>query len=249
MRFASHRDFQRALERALRRAGIPVAFSAGFTPHPRISYAGAAPTGTASEAEYLEVALTRRVAPQDFQRAVGAALPTGLDLLEVVEVPVGSPRGGLGEVLEASVWQIMLPGVDPTAAHEAAARFLAASEVSVERVTREGRRRIDTRESVIRLDVLDQAPARSKPPDTPVPAGGPAADDTCAILQVVVRHATPVVRPDDVLVGLRQLTGLTPTAPALVTRLAQGPLDVESGTVSDPLHPGRTVRTSDVTGA
>lgn len=42
LRFASTRDFQRALERALRRAGIPMAFSAGFHPHPRISYANAA---------------------------------------------------------------------------------------------------------------------------------------------------------------------------------------------------------------
>ena len=55
LRFISHRDFARALERALRRADAPVAFSAGFSPHPKISYVGAAPTGAASEAEYLEV--------------------------------------------------------------------------------------------------------------------------------------------------------------------------------------------------
>jgi len=58
MRFASHRDIARAVERGVRRAGLPVAYSAGFTPHPKISYAGAAPTGTASEAEYLEISLT-----------------------------------------------------------------------------------------------------------------------------------------------------------------------------------------------
>jgi radical SAM-linked protein len=51
LRFTSHRDFQRAFERALRRARVPVAFSHGFTPHPKVSYAGAAPTGAASEAE------------------------------------------------------------------------------------------------------------------------------------------------------------------------------------------------------
>jgi len=57
LRFSSHRDFQRALERALRRSAVPMAYSAGFTPHPKVSYMGAAPTGTASEAEYLEIAL------------------------------------------------------------------------------------------------------------------------------------------------------------------------------------------------
>ncbi|MBX5448366.1 MAG: DUF2344 domain-containing protein, partial [Acidothermus cellulolyticus] len=63
LRFTSHRDFQRALERAVRRAGLPIAYSAGFTPHPRISYVGAAPTGAASEAEYVELALTAAVDP------------------------------------------------------------------------------------------------------------------------------------------------------------------------------------------
>src|SRR6201999_2278308 len=63
LRFTSHRDFQRAFERALRRAGVPMAYSAGFTPHPKVSYAGAAPTGVASEAEYLEIALAERREP------------------------------------------------------------------------------------------------------------------------------------------------------------------------------------------
>src|SRR5436305_1819116 len=57
LRFTSHRDFARAFERALRRADVPMAYSAGFSPHPKISYAGAAPTGVASEAEYLEIGL------------------------------------------------------------------------------------------------------------------------------------------------------------------------------------------------
>src|SRR5580704_4396591 len=63
MRFASHRDVARAMERGVRKAGIPVAYSAGFSPHPRISYSGGAPTGAASEAEYLEIALTARLDP------------------------------------------------------------------------------------------------------------------------------------------------------------------------------------------
>ena len=60
LRFTSHRDIPRAFERALRRAEVPMAYSAGFTPHPKMSYANAAPTGMGSEAEYLEIALTER---------------------------------------------------------------------------------------------------------------------------------------------------------------------------------------------
>ncbi|MDA2986834.1 MAG: TIGR03936 family radical SAM-associated protein, partial [Actinomycetota bacterium] len=47
LRFSSHRDFQRALERALRRSRIPMAYSAGFSPHPKVSYANSAATGVA----------------------------------------------------------------------------------------------------------------------------------------------------------------------------------------------------------
>src|SRR5437764_13524249 len=75
LRFTSHRDFARAFERALRRAGIPMAYSAGFSPHPKVSYAGAASTGVASEAEYLEIGLAQRCDPDQVRRDLDAALP------------------------------------------------------------------------------------------------------------------------------------------------------------------------------
>src|SRR6202044_2511464 len=85
MRFASHRDIARAVERGVRRARLPIAYSAGFTPHPKISYAGAAPTGTASEAEYLEIALTSACPEPDVRDRLDAALPDGIDVIEVLE--------------------------------------------------------------------------------------------------------------------------------------------------------------------
>jgi len=85
LRFSSARDFQRALARALRRAEIPMAYSAGFHPHPKISYANAAPTGVASEAEYVELAVTDRCDPEAVRRALDEALPPGLDVVAVVE--------------------------------------------------------------------------------------------------------------------------------------------------------------------
>ena len=91
LRFTSHRDFSRAFERALVRARIPMAYSSGFNPHPRISYAGASPTGAASEAEYLEVGLARTVDPADLARDLDEALPDGLDVVEVVGGRAGQP--------------------------------------------------------------------------------------------------------------------------------------------------------------
>ena len=66
---------------------------------------------------------------------------------------------------------------------------------------------------------------------------GRRASRPCAILDVVVRHVTPSVRPDDVLSALRLVADFAPPVPPLVTRLAQGPLDVAAGTVGDPLAP------------
>jgi radical SAM-linked protein len=98
LRFLSHRDVARSFERAVRRAGVPVAHSHGYSPHPRLSWVGAAPTGTASEAEYLEIGLTRTVDPAELVAALDAALPDGIDVLEAA-VADGS---ALAERIDAS---------------------------------------------------------------------------------------------------------------------------------------------------
>ena len=225
LRFTSHRDFQRAFERALRRAEVPMAYSAGFSPHPKISYAGAAPTGAASEAEYLEIAVTSRCDPVALARALDSALPAGLDVLEVVEAATADLAGRL----HASVWEIRLPGVSDQAVAAAVTVFLAAESVEVERLTKHGIRVFDARAAVLALTMTPAAEQAAEP-------GLPAA---CAILRVVVRHTTPAVRPDDVLAGLRRVADLAPPTPALVVRLAQGPLDEQGGAVTDPLTPDR----------
>ena len=111
LRFTSHRDVSRAVERAVVRAEIPMAYSSGFHPHPRISYAGASPTGAASEAEYLELGLAERRDPEDVRRALDEALPDGLDVAAIVE----SPGGSLSDLLVASSWLVELRGADPAA--------------------------------------------------------------------------------------------------------------------------------------
>ncbi|WP_307853760.1 TIGR03936 family radical SAM-associated protein [Nocardioides palaemonis] len=212
LRFTSHRDFSRAFERAVFRARVPMAYSSGFNPHPRISYAGAAPTGSASEAEYLELALAEVVDPAAIHAVLDEALPPGLDVLEVVE----SPGGSLADLLEASRWRIdVAAGPDVTTA--AVERFLAADEALVERMTKKGMREFDARGAVVALSVLADAPATGR-----------------TSLDVVLRHGTPAVRPDDVLRGLAAVAGLDAGEAPLMTRLAQGPL-LASGEVGDPL--------------
>jgi radical SAM-linked protein len=206
MRFASHRDIARAFERGVRRARLPIAYSAGFTPHPKISYAGAAPTGTASEAEYLELSLTATCVVAEVRDRLNAALPDGIDVIDVTE-----EAGSLGAVtFEASQWEVALPGVGRDEAAAAAETFLAQDSVEVERLTSKGMRRMDARAAVVTLQA-GWCPADER-------------DAGYAILRMVVRHLTPAVRPDDILTALRRVAGLVPSSPPLVTRLVQGPL-------------------------
>jgi radical SAM-linked protein len=208
MRFASHRDIARAVERGVRRADLPVAHSAGFSPHPKISYSGGAPTGAASESEYLEISLTEGLDPGTVRDRLDAALPDGIDVIEVADLAVApAPR------LEASEWQVVLPGVAPAEAASAAEVFLVAAHAEVERLTSNGVRRLDTRAAVVSV-ALERATV--------------AGDQECAILRMVVRHLTPAVRPEDILVALRRMSALEPLSPPIVTRLAQGPLGAEA---------------------
>ena len=220
MRFASHRDVARAFERGVRKAGLPIAYSAGFTPHPKISYPGGAPTGVASEAEYLSLALTVRQAETQVGQRLNAALPDGIDVIDVTEFESGSGGAAPGASatfghLEASEWEVVLPGVGPAAAGRAVAEFLARDEVPVERRTDKGVRRFDARAAVLEMYVGERAAA--------------TGNEDCAILRMVVLHTAPAVRPEDVVTALRGQDGIAPSSPPMTTRLAQGPRALLAG--------------------
>lgn len=206
LRFTSHRDFSRAFERAIFRARVPMAYSSGFNPHPRISYAGAAPTGAASEAEYVEIMLSEVVDPAATMALLDEALPDGLDLIDIVV----SAGGSLADRLQASSWRIDIDAPAEQIA-TAVAAFLAADEVIVERMTKRGLRSFDARAAVVSLVAED---------------GGVA---------LVLRHQELAVRADDVISGLKS-HGLEPVTVPLLTRLSQGPFDEASGTIGDPLR-------------
>lgn len=208
-RFTSHRDFARAFERALRRAGVPMAFSSGFTPHPRISYANAVPTGVATEAEYLEIGVAERCDADRLHAALNAALPDGLEVVELVEAATDT----LADHLQASAWRIELGPYGELA--RAVPAFLARQSLAVQRMTKRGLRDFDTRAATLALHV--------------------DAD----VVELVLRHEVPQVRPDDVVRGLAALAGQeVDPATIRMTRTAQGPWDGDR--ITDPLASSRS---------
>jgi radical SAM-linked protein len=219
LRFISHRDVARAFERAIRRAGLPIALSAGFTPHPKVSWLGAAPTGVASEAEYVEIGLATACDPAAVAAALDESLPPGLDVVECVEAATGA----FADRIAASEWEITLYDVDRQEVADALAAFLAADQVLVERRTKDGRRPIVARSAVV------SARVSARLTDEP---------SACAIIHLVARQTTPAVRPDDVLAALRAVAGFELSSPPKAVRLAQGELG-EEGVIVDPLAPDR----------
>ena len=208
-RFTSHRDFGRAFERALRRAAVPMAYTSGFSPHPRISYPNASPTGAASEAEYLEIGLAVVSDPDKVRDALDAALPSGLD---VVDVAVARP-GALAEELTGSRWQVDLTGLSTATLQTARDEFLAKDVVLVERMTKKGLREFDARAAVVALEAQHSR------------------------LTMTLAHQVPLVRPDDVLAGLRMASPeFALQEPPVLTRLTQGRLDHDSGVIAEPGH-------------
>jgi len=91
IKYISHLDLALAWERALRRAQLPLAYSQGFNPRPKMQFASGLPLGSTGSAEILDVIITQPVTPDEALRRIIAKLPPGLSLQAVVEVPLKAP--------------------------------------------------------------------------------------------------------------------------------------------------------------
>ncbi|MDJ0771276.1 MAG: TIGR03936 family radical SAM-associated protein [Ilumatobacter sp.] len=155
VRFTSHRDAARMWERALRRAGLPVAATEGFTPRPKMSFGLALPTGAESIAEYVDIELQRDVVADDVDlntlpARLGSALPIGFDVLVVAERE--QRIESLQESVTSCTWELWSPRLTAED-HADARRLLEAPELVLER-ERKGKRSADD----VRPMILDIRP-------------------------------------------------------------------------------------------
>jgi radical SAM-linked protein len=90
-KYISHLDLMRLWERALRRGKIPMAYTEGFSPHPRISLAAPLPIGVTSEAELMDIVVSKAVSPYFFMQSMKPQLPRGIEVFEVTQVPLTAP--------------------------------------------------------------------------------------------------------------------------------------------------------------
>ena len=140
MQYTSHLDLARAWERSLRRAGVPLAYSGGFNPRPKLQLAAALPLGHTGEAELLDAWLEEPVPVADFTRALVPVLPSGLTVGQVRQVMLKEPA--LQTQVVSAGYRVTVEWDEPQEKVEARiARVLAALELPHER----RRRRYDLR--------------------------------------------------------------------------------------------------------
>lgn len=91
MKFLSHLEYIRVIERALRRTGVPLEFTEGFHPTPKFSFSPALPVGVESYAEYLDIILAFSLEPEDLMERLNSVLPDGISVVQAEEIPLKAP--------------------------------------------------------------------------------------------------------------------------------------------------------------
>lgn len=149
VRFISHLDVLRYWERAIRRAGLPLAYSQGFTPHPKIAFAAPLPLGFTSEAEVMDVTLDERVPLGEFRDRLASQASQDLSLTGVLEIPISAPAPQ--SVLLWADYTVDLPGLAPAAATAAGAALLARESIPWTEEKKEKTRAYDLRAGIASL--------------------------------------------------------------------------------------------------
>ena len=141
VRWTSHRDAARIWERALRRAGLAVTYTAGFSPRPRLHFGLALPTGYESDVELLDVDLAEQpVTLDDLPARLTSVLPVGFALTAAAMLEGGEPS--LQQDVTSCSWRIELREVTADRAEAAVAAALAASTLPMAR-SRKGHETVD----------------------------------------------------------------------------------------------------------
>ena len=149
----SHLDIQRTLQRAFRRAGLPLLYSNGFNPHPQFSFATAAATGMSSDCEWFEVQLSEPIAPEEFVSRANAVMPVGMSVSGAFEPPEGF--GSLSAKLRAAEYLVKLSFYDAVQEEKLRTTLEAmlAGEIVINKRTKGGVRPVDMRPYILRVSV------------------------------------------------------------------------------------------------
>jgi radical SAM-linked protein len=159
VKFISHLDIMRMWQRVFIRAGVPLAYSEGFNPHPRLSLAVPLALGVTSEAELMDVMLSRWFSPHSFSTAVGRQLPYGIEVLQVLNTPLTLPS--LQSQVRLAEYRVILETQkDRDDIEDAIASIMAKKELQWQHHRDTGIRYYDLRALIDQLRFIDLGDGR-----------------------------------------------------------------------------------------
>ncbi len=141
LRYLSHLDMLRLFQRAMRRAGLPLAYTLGFSPRPRLSLAAPLPVGVTASKEYGEIYLVEPVSPASFGRRIGEQLPRDLTLTGAVTVAVNEPplAAVVNAALYRAVWRSKRPAPTAEIVQGSLDKLLAQPAIMIRRFDKSGK--------------------------------------------------------------------------------------------------------------
>ncbi|MCH7780224.1 MAG: TIGR03960 family B12-binding radical SAM protein [Acidobacteria bacterium] len=157
LRFLGHLDLVRMLLRALRRARVPLVYSQGFNPRPKVSFGPALSVGLTSEAEYMDFEAWERIDPEELRRRVQAMLPSGLNFVTIRSLHRGTPK--LGDTIRAARYRVNR--VDPADLERGVKRWKSSVPITVERLGKNGKvKTFDLSRELETVETIDESALR-----------------------------------------------------------------------------------------
>lgn len=154
LRFLSHLDLMRTVQRIFRRARLPLAYSQGFNPHPKIAYSPALPVGVTSDTEYLDVELAEKLQLREIKKKLVEQSPPGLEIKELVEI---KPEArALNVVINRAEYEVR--GDINISRDQCAAcleKLLAKREILVKKTTKKGMKEKNIRPGIFNLECAE----------------------------------------------------------------------------------------------
>lgn len=223
-RFMSHLDLLRTVERVFRRAELPLAFSEGYNPHPKISFGSALAVGVTSDGEYLDVELRDELSPELIEAKLIEALPSGINISKVIKLDKRTQS--LTAQINMAAYTVSVPLAQKLTGHELhelILSVLAQPSLCVDRDGKKGVKQVDIRKGIYHLE------------------GKTEADKMILVMQVQT-GSEGNVRPEEVVEALRRTGELNLREGLQIHRLGlfvkndqviKTPFEIHDGVVED----------------
>lgn len=157
MKFIGHLDIMRYFQKAIRRAEIPIAFSAGFSPHMIMSFANPLGVGVTSDGEYFDIELREPISSKEAVRRLNEQMVEGMEVVSFVEIPSDKKNKGMSIVAAADYLSTIKVGVFPENWKDMVDEFFAQDAIMILKATKKSKKEVNIRPMIYKLEVRDDS--------------------------------------------------------------------------------------------